>query len=120
MSGQDLSALHELIHLKLKELVHNNSTNTLSLFALSRIETCGLTTQLQKLESKISALNTLDKRKFSNITLNHTLLHVIQKEILNQFTKGNYSLAKEIFFEDYNKRSEEFINLLKECENLLT
>lgn len=119
MPDHDLSAVHEFIHVKLENLVNGKSSDTFILYALSRSETCDLSCKLSKLESEILKLDDYSKRKFYDIPLTHTVLHILQKEILNQFTNERLDIAKLVFYEDYKKRSEDFIILLKECETIL-
>lgn len=119
MPDHDLSAVHEFIHVKLENLVNGKSSDTFILYALSRSETCDLSCKLSKLESEILKLDNCGKRKFYDIPLTHTVLHILQKEILNQFTNERLDIAKLVFYEDYKKRSEDFIILLKECETIL-
>lgn len=118
-SAQDFVATHELINIKLENLVQRKVMENFSLFAFSNIDTCELTLWINKVAKQYPEIVLTKTSPFVTLKYSHSLLHMLQKEILKNFMSRDYEKAKITFYGKYQEVSQELIEAMKNCDDLV-
>lgn len=115
----DFLTEHELINIKLENLVQQKVTDTFSLYAFSNINACELTTKIIKLKNSFPDIDLSQLPQFVKLRYSHTLVHMLQKEILALFAQKRYEDARKVFYGKYQEIYQELSEAIKDCASLI-